>query len=150
MPDFAFSVEEMRAFAEGSLPKYQAELVFELLADPDLDDHKVDTLGEKFTGEYDESSMIINVGAKRKKNTFWINVKKEVYKAFCTETPEYSKERSIVGNGFENVVSTISGILVAQFNLAAGIATGLSTVALIGVAKVGKNAWCITNKELSD
>jgi hypothetical protein len=148
MCDFNYTYDEMAVFISEKLPRFQQQIIQDLLNSPNIDEKQIDQIGLKLSGESSDDRMIISVDINRKKDSFWLNVKKEIYKCLCTTSTEYEHEQKMIVNNFEKLVTVLATAIASSLNISTGVITGLITVVLIGITKIGKNAWCATNTYL--
>lgn len=102
-----------------------------------------DVIGLTMAGELPASGFVVGVGASNNKpGGLWAAVLEQTYQFFCTTSEEYKKERTQGMSLFEQAVTVISAAIGGTFTLGAGLISGLATVAVLTVFKIGRNAWC--------
>jgi hypothetical protein len=134
-----FSDGEIAA-AISELPALYQSHAQRALDEPDL--ARVEEYALSMTGERPASGFIVGLGAPTTKASLWGKVLDEVHEFFCTNSKAYREERTKGVVGFQNVVAVIVSSLGATLNVGVGILSGLVSIALILVSKMGKNAWC--------
>jgi len=146
MSDEAFSADDIAEYVSTNVPEMHRELVLKALHSSESP-ADFDEIGLTLTGERTNAGFVFRTGGKQTgTGKFWQAIKDEVYSFICTESQEYREIRLKTGNGFGIVVSAIATQLANVFSLGVGVVTGAVAVALILVYKIGKNAWCNTNK----
>lgn len=111
------------------------------------DPSKLQDIGYQLTGEKPVTGHLIGLGVPIVKNSLWEKVLAEVFDLFCTESDAYKEERSKGAGTFQSLVAVVSSSLGATMNVGVGILSGLVAIALILVAKMGRNAWCSQQRE---
>ncbi|HHW7570780.1 TPA: hypothetical protein ACU21L_001858 [Mannheimia haemolytica] len=102
-------------------------------------------LGARFLGENDLSiGSWTNTGvpSNNQPNSFFLSLKKEVHKFFCTDCTEYNTQRNQLGSTLENMVKVVSSAIAGSLGIAEGVIIGTITCIIIVIIKLGKNAWC--------
>lgn len=150
MSDLKFNKEEFLTVTHELVPLYQQKYITEAL-DHDLDSEvDFDQLGLMLTGEKRDASFIVPMSAPNEPTlSMWNAIKLEIYDYLCTKSRKYSKERNEANITVKNIVTILATSLAASFNIAIGVITGAVTLALLSALKIGKNAWCETNKHRS-
>ncbi|MMZ49031.1 hypothetical protein D1872_107170 [compost metagenome] len=69
-------------------------------------------------------------------------IKNEINNLICTKSIEYRQERINFIQFFDKVVPIISAAVAAKFGTTSSLCTGLVSLLLVSVFKVGRNAWC--------
>lgn len=139
MSDIPYDLDEVRVFADTISPLYGKYIKKALDSSTP---EEIQAIGLSLTGENRSPGFIIGLGASNSKNSLWGNVVDEVYDFFCTKSPAYKDERVKGAGSFQSLVGVIASSIGATINVGVGILSGLVSIALILVAKVGKNAWC--------
>ncbi|WP_143276791.1 hypothetical protein [Brevundimonas diminuta] len=104
---------------------------------------ELEEIGLMMAGELPASGFVVGVGAPGSKaGGLWSAVLDQTYQFFCTASEEYKKERTQGMSLFEQAVTVISAAIGGTFTLGAGLISGLATVAVLTVFKIGRNAWC--------
>ncbi|TGE34946.1 hypothetical protein E4K67_28090 [Desulfosporosinus fructosivorans] len=76
------------------------------------------------------------------RNNLYYSLQKEIYKVVCTDSKEYSDQRNAVKSYLEKGTIAIATILASKFGIETAMLTGLISLVMVGISKVGKNAWC--------
>lgn len=84
---------------------------------------------------------------------YWKQVKKEVYLLICTEDEKYAKLRKRIGKTRKksgaSIAAVVAAVLGDELGAEATLLTGFCAIALFGVVKIGKEAYCEIEKEKS-
>jgi hypothetical protein len=139
-----FDPEEARKFIEAKVSPIHRALALQALETSDPS--SIDDIGLLMAGEKSETGFVVGTGAGAKQGRFWAAVLEEVFKFFCTNTATYRRDREKATGIFEHSVTIVATTLAAKFGLGIGFVTGLVTVAVISVFKIGRNAWCEMRK----
>lgn len=75
-------------------------------------------------------------------NNIYYSIKKEIYRLICTDSKEYSEQRNAFNAYFKNGVGIFAGFLAGKFGIETAALTGFISLVMIGIFKVGRNAWC--------
>jgi len=77
---------------------------------------------------------------------YWEQVKKEMYLLICTEDEKYIKLRKEIAKATKKSGASITAVVAATLGdllgVEATLLTGFCAIALFGVAKIGKEAYC--------
>ena len=136
------NVDEARSSLENISPLYRKFVERALNAD---DPNEIEEIAFAMTGERREMGIIVGLGTGGSKDSLWQRVLDEVYDFLCTNSKTYKDERSKGATHFQSLVAVIASAIGATIHIGIGILTGLVSIALILVAKMGKNAWCKMN-----
>ena len=138
--DFIESINEL-------VPMYQTSKILDVLRKEGLEESDYDQIGLSLTGEKQEAGLIVPAAAPATASkSMWGAIKSEVYDLLCTKSRKYSAERKEAGVTIKNLITIIATAIASSFNIAIGVVTGAVTIALMSALKIGKNAWCETNK----
>lgn len=140
-----FDPDEARVFVQERVSSVHRALVLQALETDDP--AAINEIGLLMAGEKSATGFVVATGARRGKASFWAAVLDEVYEYFCTNTAAYKRERTQASGLFENAVTIIATALAAKLSIGIGFATGLVSVAVISVFKMGRNAWCEVRKD---
>ena len=84
---------------------------------------------------------------------YWRQVLVEIHKLICTSDPAYDDLRKRIkaaGVALEKgIIPAIAGAIGATIGLAAGVLVPFVALAIIGIAKVGRNAWCSRTERIA-
>lgn len=139
MENLQIHFEEILVFLETMPQRYRSYAENALL---EQDPQKIAEIGMSLLGESPRAGLIIDLGTSHSKSRLWDKIVDEIYSLICTDEEKYKEERSKFTGTFQSLVSVISASVGSTVNVSVGIITGVVTIALIGVAKIGRNAWC--------
>jgi hypothetical protein len=138
-----FDPADIRKFTETKVSTIHRSLALRALDEASLVD--IQEIGLTMAGERAVTGFVFLTGGLSGRSpspSLWSKVIAEVYEFFCTKSKAYTKERTQGVGLFEHAVTVITTALAASINVGTGLLTGLVTVALIALSKVGRNAWC--------
>lgn len=149
MSDEIFSVDDIAEYVNTNVPEMHRNLVLKALHSSESP-ADFDEIGLTLTGERANAGFVVRTGGKQVgTGKFWQAVKDEVYSFICTDSREYQEARVKAGNAFSAIAGAISIQLANMFSIGIGVVTGAVVVALMLVYRIGKNAWCNTNKPVA-
>lgn len=134
---------EMLAAIHELTPSHLHSFLETALNDEDAD---IDRAGLILTGELNPSKIAVQTSVIRRESSIWYAMQDEIYDFICTNSTDYREERTGAAHSIKGTISVLTASLAAQFHIAAGIATGIVTLVIIGMLKVTKNAWCKVHK----
>ena len=134
-----FNKSDFNEIIDSIVPSYQRSTLRRAL---DEDFFDIDTAGLTLTGELNTLGMVVLTSKTPKANTIWSSVVAQVYDYICTKSATYKSERAGAEATLKHTVNVIAVSLAATYHLALGVVTGLVTLALMSILKLGKNAWC--------
>lgn len=124
---------------------FYMKFVEKALAESDAS--KIQDIGYELTGERRQFGHIIELGAPVKKGSLWDKILSEIYDLLCTQSSKYKDERAKGVGSFQHLVGVVSASVGATVHVGVGILSGLAAVALVLIAKMGRNAWCSMQKD---
>ncbi|MEX5500804.1 hypothetical protein [Pseudomonas syringae] len=133
------SDEEVLGLISELTPKYMHDFLNRAWLEKDFD---LDRAGMTLTGEINSSTTIVKTSQINRQNSLWLMVQGEVYDFLCTKSAIYKTERAEAGMSAKNIISIVAAALAGKLHLALGVVIGIVTLAVIGVFKLTKNAWC--------
>lgn len=107
---------------------------------------KISEIGMAYLGETPASGFVVGLGSRSPKPRLWDMVLDQIYSFMCTNSSVYKDEREKGSGAFSSLVAVIASSLASTVSVSVGIISGVVTVALIGISKIGKNAWCELHK----
>lgn len=136
-----YTADEVANFINREVSPVNRALAMKALAT--TDQTELEEIGLLMAGELPSSGFVVGVGAVTSRpGGLWAAVLDQTYQFFCTASEDYKKERTQGMTLFEQAVTVISAAVGGTFTLGAGLITGLVTVAVLTVLKIGRNAWC--------
>jgi hypothetical protein len=136
-----YIASEVEDFINRAVSPVNRDLVMKALATTDK--AELEEIGLLMAGELSSFGFVVGVGAVTSRpGGLWAAVLDQTYQFFCTSSEDYKKERTQGMTLFEQAVTIISAAVGGTFTLGAGLITGLVTVAVLTVFKIGRNAWC--------
>ncbi|MEM6735718.1 MAG: hypothetical protein AAF620_06585 [Bacteroidota bacterium] len=82
-----------------------------------------------------------------KKIDIFLNVRKEIFKFFCTKSNIYRTQRESLKGSFKDLVLIVATAIGTSAGIAPALITGLVASLILLLSKIGINAWCETYKE---
>lgn len=141
MNELIFDKEITTAVIKELIPSYQQDMVLGVLnATTEIE---FDSIGMSLTGELRPNSVVVMTSSQNPSTGGMLKeIKSEIYDFFCTTSKKYKDERSKSTITLNSLILVISNTISAYYHIAVGVVIGAVTVVLIGVLKIGKNAWC--------
>lgn len=134
-----FKKSDFDEIIDSIVPSYQRSLLKRALEEESFD---INLAGLTLTGEINTSDSVILTSNASKTNTIWSSVTAQVYDYICTNSAKYKSERASAEATLKHTVNVIAVSFAANYHLALGVVTGLVTLVLMSIFKLGKNAWC--------
>ncbi|WP_148279845.1 hypothetical protein [Pseudomonas syringae] len=126
-------------------PPYMHSFLIKALEEDEFD---FDRQGMILTGEISASASIVRTSIIRRDESIWLGIQEEIFDFLCTTSSKYKSERGQANSNIKNIILVIAGALAAKLQIAVSVIAGFVTLAVIGVFKITKNAWCnIQNKK---
>jgi hypothetical protein len=113
----------------------------------DLDISDIDNLGEQVVRIQEfRSGKTVRKGLRFNQASIWQRVKREMHLLLCTTDKKYAalrKQISKEGSSTHTaIVSAIAAAVGAQLGVISGLLVPLVALILVGILKVGKEAYC--------
>jgi hypothetical protein len=142
MAEDEITISEIKSFIETTVGAPYRPILRQALEKDNARD--IEELGRLMAGEQQSAAgfTFLTGAAKGETSSLWSKVVAEVHDFFCTKSKTYAKERTEGAGLIDRAVPVIATTLGSTFNVGTGLLTGLVTIAILAVLKMGRNAWC--------
>lgn len=144
-----FSTIDIEATVRELVPKFQQDTVLKVLLKDGFTEADADFAGMALLGDTPKSGFIILTknaqGPMPQQGRMWMQLKREAYELFCTESKKYSQERKEGAITVKNLVTILASAVGGTFSLPAGVLVGAATLCVMTALKMGLNAYCKVN-----
>lgn len=148
MDNLIFDQDEFKRVTLDLVPQHHRNSVLAVIEGSNFNESYIDSVGLSMTGESRNNGFIVQLSPRIfASGSMWQAIKQELVELFCTNSKKYEAERKDAVVNVRQIVSIISAAVAGSFNIAAGVILGAVTVALFGLLKIGKNAWCKINQK---
>ncbi|WP_122581208.1 hypothetical protein [Pseudomonas viridiflava] len=134
-----FTEQDILEAIDELTPRFMHNILQTALTDVDFD---FDRQGLILTGEINASTSVIRTSVIRREDSLWLGIQDEIFDFFCTTSSKYTADRTQAEKGVKSLILLIAGAIATKFHLATAVISGMITLAVIGVFKISKNAWC--------
>lgn len=143
MIELKYDKEAFQEITNTLVPKHQQSIILEALNNDSISIEELENLAKRLTGEVEPAGSIVRTSSKPKASmSLYEAIKKEVYKALCTNSKIYSEETGSLVAGLKQLIPIISASLASTFGFAAATVSGAISLVIMMALKIGKNAWC--------
>lgn len=115
--------------------------MFETLEDQNFEADEYESIEMRvFVKALDSSGLGLFLDNRKK--SMYDYIKREIHNLVCKNSKEYKASKEKFAETFNRLILIVATAVASQLGVEASLITGVVSVLLLGVLKIGKNAWC--------